>query len=66
MTQTERASVIALFIAYLIGAPFITIAVPAMIRRDLVLISQIWPLGYLLVAFCSLMVLAGAWLDGLD
>ena len=65
MTQTERASLMALFIMSILGGPFIVIAIPAMIGRDLILLGQLWPFGYLLVAFCVLVVFAGVWLDNL-
>ena len=65
MKQLDTALIIVTGIMYLFGGPFLLAVVESVTTNNYPLQAQLTPIGFGLVFFCALVLIIGAWLDGL-
>ena len=65
MTQTETAIMIGLGVMALFGGPFLLGLIEAITTNNIALQVQLYPIGFIIIGFCLLVLIIGVWLDGL-
>ena len=65
MTQTETAIMIASGIMVLFGGPFFILTANALATDNQAMMMPLITVGFSLTFFCLLVLIIGAWLDGL-